>query len=197
VSLEEFVRDARGQREQLRAERAARGEPILPPAKEWCVVAYRLEAAGFASGAAEAWGEALGIDPALPQAHLGLARALLGLGRGEDAAASCLRALEADGRARESGAEALLEDPDEDPWYCLGLAEHLRGRFGEAAAAYRRSAEAYPWFPEPMYELARAEAARGDRAAASEAARQALRRAKWRPEFAREVSALLADLEKA
>jgi len=196
VSLSEFARDARGQREALRAERGARGEPALDPPREWCVTAYRLEAAGFFEGAADAWREALALDAALAQAHLGLARALLSLSDGEGAAAACLRAIEEDGRAREGGGEALLDDPDEDPWYCLGLAEHLRGRLDAAAEAYRRSGRDYPWFPEPMYELARVEAARGDRAAAAEAARQAIRRARWRPEFAREVQALLDAIER-
>jgi tetratricopeptide (TPR) repeat protein len=162
--------------------------------REWCVTAYRLEAAGFPEGAAESWREALALDGSIAQAHLGLARALLSLSDGEGAAASCRRALEEDGRARESGREGLLDDPDEDPWYCLGLAEHLRGRLDDAAEAYRRSARDYPWFAEPMYELARVEAARGDHGAAGEAARQALRRARWRPDFAREVSQLLESI---
>ena len=191
MSLSEFAQDARGQREMLRAERAARGEPALAPEREWCVAAYRLEAAGFPSGAADAWREALALDASIAQAHLGLARSLISLSDGEGAAAACRRAIEEDGRARAGGREGLLDDPDEDPWYCLGLAEHLCGRFDAAAEAYRRSARDYPWFAEPMYELARVEAARGDRAAAGEAARQALRRARWRPEFAREVQTLL------
>ncbi len=192
----EFAPDAAGQRAQLRAERGARGEPVLPPAEEWCVVAYRLETAGFPTGAAEAWRAALALVPALPQAHLGLGRSLLALKDADGAAASARAALEAHGAAASRGVEPLLDDPDEDPWYVLGLAEHLRGRLGDAVAAYARSAEAYPWFPEPLLEMARAELARGDAARAADAAHRALERAKWRPELAREVAKVLEDAER-
>jgi len=189
--MKEFAQDASGQRAQLRAERGARGEPDLAPAQEWCVVAYRLETAGHPSGAADAWREALSLQAGLPQALLGLGRALLALGDGDGAAESCRKAVEADLAATERGLERLLDDPDEDPWYCIGLAEHLRGRLEEAIAAYARSAERYPWFPEPLLEMARAEMARGNAKAAEDAARRALKRSRWRPDFEREVQAVL------
>ena len=189
--MKEFARDAKGQREQLRAERGARKEPALDPAKEWCVVAYRLETAGYPAGAAEAWREALAARDGMPQALLGLARAQLSQKDGAGAAESARAALEADKVATERGLEKLLDDPDEDPWYCLGLAEHLRGRFDDAVAAYAKSAELYPWFPEPLLEMARVEMARGNAAAAADAARRALKRSKWRPEFEKDVREVL------
>jgi tetratricopeptide (TPR) repeat protein len=191
----EFAADAAGQRAQLRAERAARGEPALDEAQEWCVVAYRLDTAGYPAGAADAWRAALALDPAIPRAHLGLGRALLELGDGEGAAAEARAALEAHANADAKKEERLLDDPDEDPWYVLGLAEHRRGRLAEAVAAYAKSAEAYPWFPEPLFETARAELARGDRARAADAAHRALKRAKFRPELGREIEAVLRDAQ--
>jgi tetratricopeptide (TPR) repeat protein len=190
-----FAPDAEGQRAQLRSERSARGEPVLPPAEEWCVVGYRLETAGFPAGAVDAWRAALAADPAMPQAHLGLGRSLLSLGQADGAADAVRAALAAHEAAPGTGAEPLLDDPDEDPWYVLGLAEHQRGRLGDAVEAYERSARAYPWFAEPLVEAARAELARGDRDRAVHAARRALERARWRPELAREVEALIAEAE--
>ncbi len=192
----EFASDAPGQVRQLRAQRAARGEAPLPPGEEWCVAAHRLEAAGFPRGAADAWREALGVLPGLPRAHLGLARALLALGDGNGAAAAALAALDAHSSAAERGVEALLDDPDEDPWYLLGQAEHLRGRLPEAVAAYGKSAGTYPWFAEPLVEMARAEMARGDARRAADAARRALAVLKWKPEMAREVRAILDEAER-
>jgi len=190
--MREFAPDADGQRAQLREERAARGEPALPGAQEWSIVAYRLETAGHPAGAADAWRAALAVDPSLPQAHLGLGRSLLALRDGEGAAAAARAALQAHEAAVARNGERLLDDPDEDPWYVLGLAEHLRGRLAEAVDAYARSAAAYPWFPEPLLEMARAELARGDRVRAADAANRALQRAKWRPDFAREVEQVLS-----
>jgi tetratricopeptide (TPR) repeat protein len=195
MSLREFAPDARGQREQLRAERGARGEAALPAAAEWCIVAHRLEAAGFQKGAADAWREALEVEPRLPGAHLGLARALLALGDAAGAAKESRAALDLHPLAADAGVEPLLDDPDEDPWYTLGQAEHLAGRLDEAAAAYAKSAEKYPWFPEPLLETARVELARGRRDAAADAARKALKRARFRPDFAREVQAILSQAQ--
>lgn len=194
--MNEFASDARGQVGQLRAERSARGEKPLPAKEEWCIAAHRLEAAGFHRGAADAWREALAAAPALPLAHLGLGRALLALGDGDGAANSALAALDAHATAAERGVEALLDDPDEDPWFLLGQAEHLRGRIPEAVAAYAKSALTYPWFAEPLVEMARAEMARGDPARAADAARRALLVLKWRPEMAREVQAILDEAER-
>jgi tetratricopeptide (TPR) repeat protein len=160
-------------------------------------VAWRLESAGFAAGAAEAWRAALEADPGLPQAHLGLGRALLSLRDPAGAASAARRALDAHAAAAARGAEGLLEDPDEDPWYVLGQAEHLRGDLAAAVEAYGRSAGRFPWFAEPLFEAARAEMARGDAAAAADAARRALRRARWRPGFAREIEALLGSIPGA
>ena len=195
--MKEFATDAEGQRRQLRAEREARGEEPLPPGEEWTVVAHRLEAGGFHRGAADAWHEALDCRPAAPRAHLGLARALVALGDGKAAAAAALAALDANSSAAERRAEALLDDPDEDPWYVLGQAEHLRGRLVEAIAAYGRSHRAYPWFAEPLVETARAELARGEKARAADAARRALEILKFRPDTAREVRGLLEEAERA
>jgi len=191
--VNEYPRDAAGQREMLRAERAVRGEPALPPGQEWCVVGYRLDMAGFPEGAAAAWREALALEAGLPQAHLGLGRALLELGDAEGAVNAIRAAMEADGLAAGRGLESLLDDPDDDPWYALGMAEHLRGRLDDAVRAYERSAGRFPWFAEPVLEKARAEMARGDRAAAAAACREAIHRARHRPEFRREAERLLAE----
>ena len=153
----------------MRAERAARGEPPLPEAGEWCVAAYRLAAAGYPGGAAEAWRRALAAEGNMPQAHLGLGRALLDLGDADDSAASFRSAEECHRLAAERGLEPLLEDPDEDPWYPLGLAEHMAGRLDAALAAYARAAKAYPWFAEPVLESVRTELARGNREVAAAA----------------------------
>jgi tetratricopeptide (TPR) repeat protein len=194
--MKEYAPDAAGQIRQLRTERAARGEEPLPPAEEWCIVGHRLEAAGFHRGAADAWREALAATPAQPQAHLGLCRALLALGDGNGAAAAALDALDAHDTASDRGVEPLLDDPDEDPWYLLGLAEHLRGRLPEAVAAYAKSSATYPWFVEPILETARAELARGRADRAADAARRALHMLKGRPEMAGEVRSILDEAER-
>jgi len=194
--MNEFASDAEGQVRQLRAEREARGEKPLPPAEEWCVTAHRLEAAGHARGAADAWRFAVASAPGIPLAHLGLARSLLALGDGDGASAAALAALDADATAEERGVEALLDDPDEDPWFLLGQAQHLRGRFPEAIAAYARSVQSFPWFAEPLVEMARAEMARGGWAKAADAARRALLVLKWKPEMARDVQAILDEANR-
>ena len=194
--MNEFPSDAAGQREMLRAERTLRKEPALAPAAEWSIVAHRLDAAGFPAGAAEAWRAALAAQPGLPQAHLGLGRMLVELGDAEGAVASLRAALEADRVAADRGLEALLDDPDDDPWYPLGLAEHLRGRLEAAVEAYGRSAERFPWFAEPLLEMARAHIARGDRAAASAAVDGLLARARHRPELRAEAERLRAECMK-
>lgn len=191
--MREFAADATGQREQLRAERAGRGERALPPAEEWCVVAWRLDAAGFAAGSAEAWRAALALEPLMPRAHLGLGRALLDLGDPDGAASSLRAALACQPGAAGLGLEPLLDDPDEDPWYPLGLAEHAAGRLDAAVEAYARSAAAFPWFAEPLLEAARAHLARGDRPAAAAAAREAIRRARHRPELRADLEGLLRE----
>lgn len=191
--MRETPADAPGQRDQLRAERAARGEPPLPPAEEWAVVAWRLDAAGHAAGAAAAWREVLSLEGRSPRAHLGLGRALLDGGDAEGAAAALRAAAEWNRRAAETGQEPLLDDPDEDPSYPLGLAEHMAGRLDAAVEAYARAAAAFPWFAEPLLERARAELARGDRAAAAAAAREALRRARHRPGFSAQAERLLGE----
>jgi tetratricopeptide (TPR) repeat protein len=192
----EFASDAEGQVRQVRAERAARGEKPLPPVEEWTVSAHRLEAAGYPRGAADAWRKALAEAPALPQAHLGLGRALLALGDGEGAANAALAALDSHATAAERGVEALLDDPDEDPWFLLGQAQHLRGRFPEAIAAYARSVQSFPWFAEPLVEMARAEMARGGWAKAADAAKRALLVLKWKPDMARDVQAILDEANR-
>src|SRR5258706_2643324 len=101
----EFASDAEGQRAQLRAERAARGEPGLAPAEEWCVVGWRLETAGFAQGAADAWRQAVALAPALPRAHLGLGRTLLALKDPDGAAAPAPPALQAQAAPPAPGAQ--------------------------------------------------------------------------------------------
>ena len=101
--------------------------------------------------------------------------------------------MDADREAAAAGREALLDDPDDDPWYPMGLAEHLCGRFEEAVQAYRKSAERFPWFAEPVLEMARAEMARGARAAAAEACREVIRRSEYRPEFRSEAERILAE----
>jgi tetratricopeptide (TPR) repeat protein len=191
--VREFAKDAAGQRDQLRAERSARAEPPLPGAQEWCVVAHRLDAAGFHAGAAEAWRAALAAEPGLPRAHLGLGRALLETGDADGAAAAFRSAEECNGLAAERGLEPLLDDPDEDTWYPLGLAEHMAGRLDAAVASYARSARAHPWFAEPVLETARAEMARGDRRAAAAAAAEAVRRTRHRPEFRADAERILAE----
>ncbi len=193
--MREIASDAAGQRERFRAERAARGEAPLPAAEEWCVVAWRLESAGFPAGAADAWRAALAVEPRMPRARLGLGRALLDLGEADGAAAAFRAALEAHAAAAANGMDPLLDDPDEDPWYPLGLAEHLAGRLDAAVLAYARAAEAYPWFAEPVLEAARAELARGNRPAAAAAAAEAIRRSRHRPEFRAEAERLAREAE--
>jgi len=189
----EFARDAEGQRAQLREERAARGDVSLPELEEWLVVGNRLEAAGFAEGAADAYRNALVLNDAVPQAHLGLGRALLDSEDPDGAVDAFLAAAAADERSADTGTEALLDDPDEDPWYGVGLAEHVRGRFQDAVTAYGRCAERYPEFAEPLLELARCHLAMGEREAAARAGRLAMNAAKHRPRFCQEVEALLRD----
>ena len=191
--VKEYPSDAAGQRAMLRAERALRKEPDLPPAQEWTVVAHRLEAAGFPEGAAVAWRSAIALEPGLPLAHLGLGRTLLDLGDADGAAASLRAAMEADRVAAAKGLEALLDDPDDDPWYPLGQAEHLRGRLDAAVEAYGKSAERFPWFAEPLLEMARAQVARGDRAAVAATVGRLLQRARHRPELRAEAERLLGE----
>jgi len=151
--------------------------------------------AGRPAAAAEAYRAALRAHPRLPQAHLGLGRALLDLRDAAGAAAALAAAVEVDRRAAEHGVEPLLDDPDEDPHYLLGMAEHLRGDLAAAVAHYERSAARFPSFAEPLLEIARCRLARGERDLAAAACERILSRRR-RPSVAEEARALLAEARR-
>ncbi|MHC4820190.1 MAG: tetratricopeptide repeat protein [Planctomycetota bacterium] len=189
----EFAPDADGQLAQMREERAARGAPSLTEVDEWLIVGNRLLVAGFGEGAVDAFRRLIELDAGVPQAHFGLGHALLDAEDPDGALKAFRNALDADAVADESGHEALLDDPDEDPWYGIGLAEHVRGNFREALAAYGRCAERYPEFPEVRFEMVRCHLALGEPGEAGRVGRDALEVARHRPRFCEELKALLSD----
>ncbi len=187
----EFPSGAEAQRDLLRRERAERGEPALPEEREWAVAAWRLEVAGHHAAAAEAWRRALSARAGMPQALLGLGRALLD-GGDPDGAVEAFRAAAAANRdAADRGLEPLLPDPDEEPAYGIGLAEHARGRHEAALAAYAECVERHPYFPEPLLEMARCHLALGRPEEAARCCRLATERAPQRPGFREDAEALL------
>lgn len=192
----EFPSGAEEHRDFLRREREASGGAPLEGAREWIVVGFRLEAAGYAAGALDAYDAALREAPASASAHLGRSRALLDLDRAAASLAAAEEAERAHRDATASGGEGLLDDPDEDTAYRRGLALHRLGRFDEALLAYAACAGLHPYFAEVHLEAARAHRARGDETSARASCEISLSRAARRPGFREEVEEFLGGCER-
>lgn len=129
-----------------RAERTERSERRRRPsepetAEEWYLCGGELELEDDADAAMAAYGRALALDPAHPDAHLNLGRLLHERGRIE----------EAEGHYRA----ALAARPDEPTAaYNLGTALQDHGRLEEAAAAYETALAADPRFADAHFNLA-------------------------------------------